>query len=238
MFDLSKILDKRKEACTFSWDDSQEYRGAPLVFTNNWFKDSLGVLREPLLSLDKGNPLKILEIGVWEGASSFWFLFNLCGHPQSSLVSIDPNPKPQFFSNLSMIPNVYSSKVSLIKNSTPQALTSLRGSYDMAFIDGAHYPLNVFLEIAFISQYIKDGGIIVLDDCSEDHTLYYPPRYHAQYEEQWGLPSILSSLDENPFAKSKGVLNLADTARICAAFLTPLFTYQKISERHVVLKKK
>jgi predicted O-methyltransferase YrrM len=131
-----------------------------------------------LLKELRPKPLRILEIGSWEGRSALFFLNYL---PQSHIVCIDPfegnaehhvNPyfadlalksEAQFDRNLA----AHKDRVEKIKGSSTEILPGLAIAgrrFDLAYIDGSHKAADVYRDAALTWTLMAPGGIVVFDD--------------------------------------------------------------------------
>jgi predicted O-methyltransferase YrrM len=126
----------------------------------------------------RSKPVRILEIGSWEGRSALFFLNYL---PQSRIVCIDPfegnaehhaNPyfadlarksEAQFDLNLA----AFSDRVEKIKGSSTDILPKLGIAgrrFDLAYVDGSHRAADVYHDGVLTWPLMAGGGIVVFDD--------------------------------------------------------------------------
>src|SRR5215813_3583115 len=142
------------------------------VWKNYWFwRRVLGPLRD--------RPLRILEIGSFEGRSATFFLKYL---PRSTIVCIDtfqgtpeegyvykllenqmPEAEARFDRNLARFAN----RVEKIKSRSIPALEQLiaRGRrFDLAYIDGGHRYDDVMADSVAVWALVEPGGIVIWDD--------------------------------------------------------------------------
>ena len=133
------------------------------------------------------NPLDqriIVEIGIYEGASTVWFSDNLLEHPTSKLISIDPftgSPEqqndPQQHPTLSKIEYIardnvaksrWPGKVSIHKGCSWDLYPDLKAEFtdgiDILYIDGAHDTVSVMRDIMLYVPHVKSGGAVLFDD--------------------------------------------------------------------------
>lgn len=129
---------------------------------------------------------QIVEIGVYEGASScFWSDFYL-SHPESRLISIDPftgssehHEKPE---NYPELPNIEliargniaksdnAAKIEVIKGCSWDVFPELNRRnngepwIDVLYIDGAHDPTSVARDVTLFVPMVKSGGVVIFDD--------------------------------------------------------------------------
>ena len=129
---------------------------------------------------------QIVEIGVYEGASSvFWSDFYM-SHPESRLISIDPftgssehHEAPESYPELAQIEltargNIAksdnASKIEIIKGLSWDVFPELNRRFgsepwiDLLYIDGAHDPTSVARDTTLYVPMVKSGGIVIFDD--------------------------------------------------------------------------
>lgn len=136
-------------------------------FTADWVTANemtwLRLLQSFMHQQAAGTPIRMLEIGSYEGRSSIWWMDNILTHPASSLTCIDPSPSHLF------LPNITASKHSLrfIRNSSavvlPQ-LIALQEKFSIIYIDGSHLARDVLLDGLLSLQLLLPEGIIIFDD--------------------------------------------------------------------------
>lgn len=133
------------------------------------------------------NPLAerlIVEIGIYEGASTVWFSDNLLEHPYSRLISIDPftgSPEQQedpvahptlgqieFKARTNVAKSRWPGKVSIHKGCSWDLYPDLKAEFtdgiDILYIDGAHDTISVMRDIALYVPHVKSGGAVLFDD--------------------------------------------------------------------------
>jgi len=162
-------------------------------FTEGWYDALLNsdqAIRSDKLDkkieLDPTEKRQIVEIGVYEGASScFWSDFYL-DHAESSLISIDPFTgseehlrEPEKYAGLSKLEqtareNIAKSKncgkVEVIKGYSQHVFRDLDARFgsdpwiDVLYIDGAHDSTSVARDVILYVPMVKPGGIVFFDD--------------------------------------------------------------------------
>jgi len=138
------------------------------------------------LALKPAEKRKIVEIGIYEGASScFWSDFYM-SHPESRLISIDPftgsdehHAKPENYPELAQIEltargNIAKSdnaaKIEIVKGCSWDVFPELNRRFggeawiDVLYIDGAHDSASVARDTTLYVPMVKEGGIVIFDD--------------------------------------------------------------------------
>jgi predicted O-methyltransferase YrrM len=126
----------------------------------------------------RDRPLRILEIGSWEGRSALFFLNYF---PASRITCVDPfggnvehhmNPyfaalalksEGQFDANLAG----FTDRVEKIKGSSTTVLPELgvRGRrFDFAYIDGSHLTVDAYRDASLTWPLMEPGGLVLFDD--------------------------------------------------------------------------
>ena len=117
----------------------------------------------------KKKKINILEIGVWEGAStaSFYHYFK-----KAEFVSIDRNFKFKYSSkrvNFFYCDTTSYKDLSKFKIFLKQKKII---SFDIIIDDGSHILSNILKNLTFFFKYLKSGGAYVIEDYK--HPNYYP----------------------------------------------------------------
>jgi len=147
-------------------------------FTTDWASGNFGLWRRALGPL-RNEPLRILEIGSWEGRSAIFFLNFFA---RSSIVCIDTfggNPEEsKIYETLSeFLPGVeqrfernlapFGGRVERIKSRSGPALERLRADgrqFDLAYIDGSHWRDDVMADSRGVWELLTSRGVIIWDD--------------------------------------------------------------------------
>jgi predicted O-methyltransferase YrrM len=167
-FDPLRRLDRYRYR---SW-----FRGKD--FTTDWASGNFTLWRRALSPL-RAEPLRIVEIGSWEGRSAIFFLNFF---PRSSIVCIDTfggNPEEaKVYDTLSeLLPGVeqrfdrnlapFGTRVEKIKSRSGPALDALRAAgrrFDLAYIVGSHWRDDVMADSRGVWELLGDRGIVIWDD--------------------------------------------------------------------------
>lgn len=155
-------------------------------FTQDWFSHNISYLQNTFFShsFDYINkPIRVLEIGCWEGRSTCWMLDTIMDHPHSQMISVDTfqgsleNTAEQaaglydrFMSNVAQSRNA--SKLQVIKNQSVIALAHFLHTgdqFDLIYVDGSHEYEDVTVDAILSWRLLKTGGIIIFDDYEKEH---------------------------------------------------------------------
>lgn len=170
--------------------------GAPILdskytITHGWYKYLTGsyeIIKKSQqaqkLVFDPADKRLIVEIGVYEGASTVWWSDNFLEHPDSKLISIDPFTgseenirDPKNHPTLGQIEKIakknvslskYPEKVDLRKGCSwdlyPAVSAELTEGIDILYIDGAHDSVSVCRDLSLYYPHLKPGGVLIFDD--------------------------------------------------------------------------
>jgi predicted O-methyltransferase YrrM len=147
------------------------------TFSTDWAGNHFFYWAE-LLDRLRDKPLRILEIGSWEGRSALFFLNYL---PKSRIVCIDPfegNVEHQvnaYFHDLALKSEAqfdrnlagFEDRVEKIKGSSTTILPELGISgrrFDLAYIDGSHMAADAYSDAVLTWPMIEPGGMVIFDD--------------------------------------------------------------------------
>jgi predicted O-methyltransferase YrrM len=138
----------------------------------------LSCLRRVLSPL-RDQPLRILEIGSWEGRSALFFLNFF---ERSTMICIDTfagtdEEKKVYDSLAALVPGVenrfdrnlaaFKPRVEKIKSRSDAALKALKAkgrNFDLAYIDGGHRRDEVMSDSVGVWELLGPGGIVIWDD--------------------------------------------------------------------------
>jgi hypothetical protein len=167
---LSRIVARARR----EFDLRRYFAGKDL--TSVWILHNLLPLKCQLRSR-RNDPLRILEIGSWEGASATFFLRFV---PRSRIVCIDTfagsaeHHQKGDYPELSLIERRFDSnsaefagRVQKIKSTSRDALSALNASgsqFDVIYIDGSHQYVDVSDDTRLAWPLAAPGCLIVWDD--------------------------------------------------------------------------
>jgi predicted O-methyltransferase YrrM len=127
------------------------------------------VLRDVLLAEKPGT---VIEIGLAYGSSALAIAEALAaaGPHQARHVIVDAYQKHFHGSGWAAITGAgLAGLCSLVQERSQIALPRLLGDgfvADAAFVDGSHIFHNVFVDLFYLRELVRPGGLVILDDCS------------------------------------------------------------------------
>jgi Methyltransferase domain len=146
-------------------------------FSTDWTSNNLSIWID-LLGRFRQRPVKLLEIGSWEGRSAIFFLEFLqhsiltcvdtftggSEHISNAGYSIELDKiEGRFDANL----KDYGGRVRKIKSTSALALSRLMAqneSFDLIYIDGSHKRDDVMIDSLLSWKLLNDGGVMIWDD--------------------------------------------------------------------------
>ncbi len=148
-------------------------------FTTDWASNQFAVWYRVLSPL-RNKPLRILEIGSWEGRSAIFFLNFFARATIACIDTFQGNSEEQQYQHMrSGLAGVeqrfdqnlaeFGTRVEKIASSSSAALRQLaaqRRQFDLAYIDGDHRRDQVMADSLGVWQVLAPGGIIIWDDYS------------------------------------------------------------------------
>jgi predicted O-methyltransferase YrrM len=199
------FLRERRELPKKYIDQTKKYEGVKkkLEISNDWFTHNIPFWCAIFEKYDcYTRDIKILEIGSWEGLSSFYILNEL---PNANLTCVDTfegadehkeyetitedvlsDIERKFDKNL----KEFGSRFAKFKGSSYSFFNNhdINRKFDLIYVDGSHYIDDVLIDAIKSFQLLNIGGILIFDD--------YLWRYYKNIEEN---PAIAVNL----FLKAK-----------------------------------
>lgn len=143
-------------------------------FTRNWFRNrNQATFSTFLKPRFENTPIRMIQIGVFEGYDLSWSMQNVANHPDSRVVAIDPweettkldqeymnGVEQRARHNLSP----WKDKIEIIKGKSQDVLSSLNGSFSLIIIDGDHTADAVFQDAILSFALANSGGLLLFDD--------------------------------------------------------------------------
>ena len=150
------------------------YQGKTFIFDwtswhfPNWIK---------LLRRKRKRPIRVLEIGSWEGRSALFFLNYL---PKSRLTCIDTfegGKEHQHADAKTFLPQIerhflantkpFRKRIEIVKARSVDALAALgirNRRFELAYIDGSHLAVDVYSDAMLVWPLMTRGGLVIFDD--------------------------------------------------------------------------
>ena len=169
----SKILKKK---CKKNYKDQKikfEYNIKEKNFSNKWFLNNFDIFNF-FLPKDKNSKFDYLEVGCFEGLSSF---FVLSEYKAVNAILLDiwdmPNPNSKTLShNFNSIEKAFDNNLSgfnftKIKDDSVVAMRKLfkqNKSFDFIYIDGSHNGEDILSDSIEAFKILKKEGLIFFDD--------------------------------------------------------------------------
>jgi len=157
------------------WTTSEE-RG--YFITHDYFSGHIKNWQEWFNSRIRIAPIRILEIGSWQGASALWLLDNVIAERGGSITCVDcweGTKEHAFLDQLGFCAEtIFEDNINAsgradciikIKGRSQDVLPSLpAGSFDFIYIDGAHEADMVIQDAVNAHRLLARGGYILFDD--------------------------------------------------------------------------
>lgn len=113
-----------------------------------------------------GRPLRVAEIGCFEGLATTWMLQNLLTHQDSRIVCYDIwwNPETERRFDGNVWETGQSHKVEKKKGNTLESLRWMSGEFDLIYVDACHEARYAMSDMLLAWPRLKVGGLFILDD--------------------------------------------------------------------------
>lgn len=159
------------------------------VFSTDWTSRHFSTW-SAILAGRRDEPLRVLEIGSWEGRSAIFFLryFPYCrltcvdtfqGSPEHALRDKWRDALPEIESRFDQNVAEFTGRVEKLKKTSVKALNELRAEgrrFDLVLIDGSHHRADVHADAEGCWPLVAEGGMVIFDDyewnfpvAAEDH---------------------------------------------------------------------
>lgn len=140
---------------------------ADMTFTSDWTTPHAPNWTQWLGHL-AGTPCLGLEIGVYEGRSTAWFLENICTHPGSHLFAVDPWASKSEANRYAIKMSAHGVRFDFFGMDAERLLATWRqyptARYDFIYLDGAKEASQVLEHTVLAWPLLKHGGILIWDD--------------------------------------------------------------------------
>ena len=150
-------------------------------FTRDWTTHNVQGWKAHLGHL-KGKPgIQGLEIGVWEGRSSIWFVEEILTGKDCNLVCLDifgDEPREKRFDHNMVL---LGGNVEKIKGNSRYALRELDAErFDFIYVDACHLSTCALSDGCLAWPLLKPGGILIFDDYDWQSPTHSEPRYNPR----------------------------------------------------------
>lgn len=160
-------------------DDVCNCAPAAPAFTTDWFSHNADNW-SALLQRYKGQPVRALEIGSWEGRSALWLLENVLTHADAEIHCVDhweggaehtPEQVEGTYQRFRANVAPHAGKVHTHFGRSETVLRSMTAvpTYDIIYIDGSHRAQDVLRDAVLAFSVLKVGGVIIFDDYGWGH---------------------------------------------------------------------
>jgi predicted O-methyltransferase YrrM len=171
----------RRAAYTRRASTSKVMENLDYKFTNNWFDGNKNTWSQLLNQL---NPVKILEVGSYEGKSTTYLIDHLGNQTGIDIHCVDSweggiehkdlqmaEVEARFHHNIKIAQNIATNKANIIihKGLSSRELPKLIAQgmqqyFDFIYIDGSHQAPDVLLDSVLGFELLRVNGIIAFDD--------------------------------------------------------------------------
>jgi hypothetical protein len=130
-----------------------------------------------LLQGRRNDPVRILEVGSWEGRSAIFFAEYFPNGTVTCIDSFAGGPIEHYGAMFAEIPNAerrfdentkaYGNRITKIKSNSISGLDRVRSegcTFDLIFIDGDHRRDNVLAESLLCWPMLRNDGVLIWDD--------------------------------------------------------------------------
>lgn len=152
-----------------------------MVYTEDWFSNNIELWKKHLLKLSK-SPIKVLEIGTFEGRSAIWLLENILKHPDSRIYCVDQwSYKSENKIYKTFLKNIekYKNKVHILKGKSQDQVRKITNvQFDFIYIDASRHSQNVLEDAILSFPLLKSDGIMIFDDYTnnKEHDINCPKK--------------------------------------------------------------
>lgn len=175
-----KILTKEEAFAPLSNEKSipVDFSQHDFQFTRKWFRNRNQSTWSTFIlpRFQKIRPVKMIQIGVFEGYDAVWCLQNILRHRKSRMVAIDPWLAETKLSQAQMDEcyerakhnlSPWKDKVEILRRMSQDVLCQVGpedGTFDLIIIDGDHNSGPVLRDAINALRLLKVGGWMVFDD--------------------------------------------------------------------------
>ena len=169
LFFISEVIKKKHKNSNF------EKKKNNYIFSEDWFSSNIPLWDYNIKKeFSKNSKLKYLEIGTFEGKSAIYICENFenievtCVDPFDKYETIESLVKKQ---DMKKIYDTFQSNIKVFKNrithykiSSNEFFKKSNELFDIIYIDGSHYYIDVENDFKNSLNCLNKGGIIIFDD--------------------------------------------------------------------------
>ncbi len=195
-FFISEVIKKKNK--NFNIEKKNDY-----IFSEDWFSSNIPIWDNTInKEFNKNSKLKYLEIGTFEGRSAIYICENfqnikvICVDPFDEYESVESLAKKQDMKRIydTFQSNVkdFKDRINHYKISSNEFFKKNNELFDIIYIDGSHYYIDVENDFKNSLNCLNVGGIIIFDDFLWD--------YYKKIEEN-PINGILPFLNKQKYLK-------------------------------------
>ena len=159
-----------------------------------WTKDHLRNYRKIQNLFEGQDNLCFLEIGIFEGRSTIWFLENVLTGENCHYICLDPDPTKNMRHNFREYNRCSTLKKSPIKfhkrhseEFLPELIAARCRYFDFIYLDGDHNAQGVLRDAVYAWELLKVGGVLLFDDYEMQAT---DPWHYVSHSEFSKYPRV------------------------------------------------
>tara|TARA_E500000178_G_scaffold211206_1_gene208468 strand:- start:206 stop:976 length:771 start_codon:yes stop_codon:yes gene_type:complete len=167
-FLISEVIKKKNK--NFNLEKKNGY-----IFSEDWFSSNIPIWENTInKEFNKNSKLKYLEIGTFEGRSAIYICENfqnikvICVDPFDEYESVESLAKKQDMKRIydTFQSNVkdFKDRINHCKISSNEFFKKNNELFDIIYIDGSHYYIDVENDFKNSLNCLNVGGIIIFDD--------------------------------------------------------------------------
>ena len=130
--------------------------------------------------------LRFLEIGIFEGRSTVWFIENVFTGNKCQYFAVEPDPAPNMAHNFDVLTAKTGYRPAVIKDYSENALPmmlELKYRMDSILLDGDHNAQGLLRDAVMSWEILKVGGILLFDDYEMEATDPWHYISHKEFAE-------------------------------------------------------
>lgn len=170
LFLISEIIKKKYNSNSRKFNYDQRY-----TFSEDWFSSNIPIWEYFFKrELNLNSSLEYLEIGVFEGRSAIYIYNNYnninicCVDPYEKYEDIESSVKKQemskIFKTFQDNTKNLGDRLNHYKMTSSKFFETNKKKFDIIYIDGSHYYLDVTNDFKNSLKILKKGGLLIFDD--------------------------------------------------------------------------